>query len=82
MTPFACTFCESRIVTAFSFGELMICRVCRDRTLTWLNHLGVAMSAENPFIEELCVGSHHMESEWYRYYDSIDKRLNVVIKAR
>lgn len=57
-----------------------LCRVCRDSILTYLAHLGVEMVDTNPFISELCVGSHALEDAWWHYYDSIEQRSRSIIR--
>lgn len=34
----------------------------------------------NPFIAELCVNSHYLESSWWKYYDSIEQRQRTIIR--
>lgn len=48
--------------------------------LTELNYIGVRMCESNPFIAELCVDSHFIESAWWEYYDHRRQTKGVVAK--
>lgn len=83
MKQHRCTFCGSLHPSGYLFGRLTlaICRSCRDVALTYLNHIGVPLTEGHPFVRELCVESHIIESAWWEFYDSINQRKGVVIKG-
>jgi hypothetical protein len=80
MRLITCSFCEKQIANGVMFNSLSvrICRACRDETLTRLKQLGVPLTEANPFIAELCVGSHILESAWWEFYDSVNQTKGLV----
>ena len=84
MTPVTCSFCGFHHVVGYMFNRhnLGICKSCRDFFLTGLYTQGIVMSASHPLIRELCEHTHFLESEWYRYYNSITGTVEVVIRNK
>lgn len=82
MTPNPCTFCGSRHSVGYLFDRphMRICRVCRDLTLTYLRRIGVPLTESNPFVRELCLYSHAVESAWFAFYNSDTQQQEFVSK--
>lgn len=62
--------------------NLQICGSCRDTALTFLRLNGVPMTTDNPFIAELCLDSHAVESAWFEYYDRVTQGKGIIIRGR
>ena len=83
MYPCLCDYCDAKAI-----GELFhrngprICRVCRDRVLTFLARMGIAMADTHPFVRELCVDSHIIQLAHYNYYNSDTQALGVVLRIQ
>lgn len=83
MHPCLCDYCEGKAI-----GELFhrngprICRVCRDKVLTFLARTGIVMADTHPFVRELCVDSHYVPHAHWTYYNSDTQQLGVVIRLQ
>jgi hypothetical protein len=84
MQRMRCFVCGSPHPAGFILGRIdsPLCRSCRDITLTFLHSVGVEMTEANPFISDLCIESHVLESAWFEYYDNINQCKGIVIRTR
>lgn len=83
MTPNLCTFCGSRHSDGHLLNDstLRICRVCRDRVLTWISRCDFLMTDAHPLIQELCEDSHYIISAAWSFYNSDTEENQHIIRV-
>jgi hypothetical protein len=68
-----CFVCEdSSVIIGLILGvpTLPICKICRDKTLSFIRATGIPMTTDHPLIAELVEGTQLHGRGFWRYYDS------------
>jgi hypothetical protein len=58
---------------------LLICRICRDIALTYLDHIGIVIADNHVFVRMLCVNSHYVPDACWTFHNRMKGTSQRVI---